>query len=86
MGDNWGASEFKNDNLGIEAPKFKSVQPPSLPISPSPVSPSSYLAALSPTQFLLNSPLFVSSPNVSLLPLFSFLLFIIFTFDITCFQ
>ena len=76
MGDhnNWGTSElslnnqYQNHNqVGLDVPKFKSVQPPSLPLSPSPVSPSSYLnfsSAFSPSE-LLNSPLFFPSPNVS---------------------
>ncbi|XP_028767554.1 probable WRKY transcription factor 33 [Neltuma alba] len=56
MDDRWTSSEI---------PKFKSTPPPSLPLSPSPLSPSSYLSfpsGFSPTQFL-SSPLFLSSPN-----------------------
>ncbi|KAK7395031.1 hypothetical protein VNO78_15573 [Psophocarpus tetragonolobus] len=68
MGDfnNWGASELNHNQVGLDVPKFKSAQPPSLPLSPSPVSPSSYLAfssAFSPSEFL-NSPLFFASPNI----------------------
>ncbi|KAI4353481.1 hypothetical protein L6164_002427 [Bauhinia variegata] len=65
MDDNntWGtaASEFKN-----EVSKFKPIPPPSLPLSPSPISPSSYLSfssGLSPSDFL-NSSLFLSSPHI----------------------
>ena len=76
MGDhnnNWGTSEFNHHNhhhhhqVGLDVPKFKSAQPPSLPLSPSPPSPSSFLAfssAFSPSEFL-NSSLFFPSPNVS---------------------
>nr|QXR38077.1 WRKY33 [Caragana korshinskii] len=64
---NWGTSELgSNHQIGLEAPKFKSVQPPSLPLSSSPISPSCYSAfssGFSPTEFLI-SPLFLSSPNV----------------------
>ncbi|CAB4284872.1 unnamed protein product [Prunus armeniaca] len=66
---NWGLSDYSSDRLmdrnGIEIPKFKSLQPPSLPMSPPPVSPSSYLAstpAFSPTDFF-SSPMFLSSSN-----------------------
>ncbi|WOK96687.1 WRKY transcription factor WRKY24 [Canna indica] len=48
---------------GIEVPKFKSVTPPSLPLSPPPISPSSYFAipaGLSPTDFLDSPVLFTS--------------------------
>uniref|UniRef100_A0A0D9WFB0 WRKY transcription factor WRKY24 n=1 Tax=Leersia perrieri TaxID=77586 RepID=A0A0D9WFB0_9ORYZ len=47
-------------------PKFKSSQPPSLPLSPPPMSPSSYFAippGLSPTE-LLDSPVLLSSSNI----------------------
>uniref|UniRef100_A0A1D1Z5I9 Putative WRKY transcription factor 33 n=1 Tax=Anthurium amnicola TaxID=1678845 RepID=A0A1D1Z5I9_9ARAE len=47
-------------------PKFKSLPPPSLPISPPPVSPSSYFAipaGLSPAE-LLDSPVLISSSHV----------------------
>ncbi|XP_022890848.1 probable WRKY transcription factor 33 [Olea europaea var. sylvestris] len=56
---NWGISD-------IEIPKYKSFQPNSLPISPPPISPSSYLAvnsSFSPS-VLLNSPVLFSSSNV----------------------
>lgn len=49
-------------------PKFKSFPPASLPISPPPVSPSSFLAfppSLSPS-VLLDSPVLFSNSNVSL--------------------
>ncbi|KAG1338087.1 WRKY transcription factor WRKY24 [Cocos nucifera] len=48
---------------GAVGPKFKSITPPSLPISPPPISPSSYFAipsGLSPTCFL-DSPVLLSS-------------------------
>lgn len=68
---NWGLSDYSSGRLmdrnGNEIPKFKSLQPPSLPMSPPPVSPSSYLAstpAFSPTDFF-SSPMFLSSSNVS---------------------
>ncbi|KAL2958114.1 hypothetical protein AAZX31_18G190000 [Glycine max] len=74
MGDhsNWETSELSHNNhhqnhqVGLDVLKFKSVQPPSLPLSPSPISPSSYLnfsSAFSPSE-LLNSPLFFPSPNI----------------------
>ncbi|XP_038980855.1 WRKY transcription factor WRKY24-like [Phoenix dactylifera] len=50
-------------NSGAAGPKFKSITPPSLPISPPPISPSSYFAippGLSPTDFL-DSPVLLSS-------------------------
>ncbi|CAI9774778.1 unnamed protein product [Fraxinus pennsylvanica] len=56
---NWGLSD-------IEIPKYKSFQPNSLPISPLPLSPSSYLAvnsSFSPS-VLLDSPVLFSSSNV----------------------
>lgn len=53
-----GSSDNRTNNFGMEVPKFKSLQPP-----PFPMSPSSYLSAfssgLSPTE-LLNSPLLFS--------------------------
>ena len=60
----WGLSDHKSDRFGNEIPKFKSLPPPSLPLSPPPLSPSSYLVGLSPTDFLM-SPLFGSNYNVS---------------------
>ncbi|KAG6640271.1 hypothetical protein CIPAW_10G161600 [Carya illinoinensis] len=60
----WGYADHRIDN---EIPKFKSFPPSSLPLSPSPLSPSSYLsfppAGLSPTDFL-SSPLFASNYNL----------------------
>ncbi|XVE97161.1 hypothetical protein REPUB_Repub02eG0287400 [Reevesia pubescens] len=66
----WGFSDHPNQSdhhkFGIEIPKFKSLAPSSLPISPTPVSPSSYLAAtpapanFSPTDFL-DSPVLFST-------------------------
>ncbi|GMY25617.1 probable WRKY transcription factor 33 [Fagus crenata] len=58
----WGLSDHKSDRFGNEIPKFKSLPPPSLPLSPPPLSPSSYLVGLSPTDFLM-SPLFGSNYN-----------------------
>lgn len=60
----WGISAPHDSH---EIPKFKSFPPASLPISPSPVSPSSFLnipPALSPS-VLLDSPVFFSTSNVS---------------------
>ncbi|XP_058737106.1 WRKY transcription factor WRKY24-like [Vicia villosa] len=57
---NWEVSELN------DVPKFKSVQPPSLPLSQSPVSSSFHLpfsSTFSPADFLI-SPFFLSSPNV----------------------
>ncbi|KAK4268498.1 hypothetical protein QN277_025149 [Acacia crassicarpa] len=63
MDDRW----LSSSSSPSEIPKFKSTPPPSLPLSPSPLSPSSYFAfsssGFSPTQFLA-SPLFLQSPNV----------------------
>ena len=56
------------DRSGSGVPKFKSLPPPSLPISPPSLSPSSYFAippGLSPAE-LLDSPVLLSSSNVSL--------------------
>uniref|UniRef100_A0A803LCX1 WRKY domain-containing protein n=1 Tax=Chenopodium quinoa TaxID=63459 RepID=A0A803LCX1_CHEQI len=53
------------DRTGSGIPKFKSLPPPSIPISPPPISPSSYFAippGLSPTD-LLDSPVLLSSSN-----------------------
>ncbi|XP_042066921.1 probable WRKY transcription factor 33 isoform X2 [Salvia splendens] len=61
----WGMnSDILNKN--IEIPKYKSFPPSSLPLSPPPVSPSSYLSippSLSPS-ILLDSPVLFSSSNV----------------------
>ncbi|KAK7339989.1 hypothetical protein VNO77_20680 [Canavalia gladiata] len=67
LNNKWGTSQLNHHQVGgeLDVPKFKSVQPPSLPLSPSPISPSSYLAfpsGFSPREFL-NSPLFLPSPN-----------------------
>jgi len=59
-----GAFSEKNAS-GV--PKFKSTPPPSLPLSPPPISPSSYFAippGLSPAE-LLDSPVLLNSSNVS---------------------
>ncbi|XP_057534493.1 probable WRKY transcription factor 25 [Amaranthus tricolor] len=63
---NQSLSDRIADRLGSGIPKFKSLPPPSIPISPPPVSPSSYFAippGLSPTD-LLDSPVLLSSSNV----------------------
>lgn len=52
---------------GVGVPKFKSAQPPSLPISPPPMSPSSYFAipaGLSPAELLDSPVLLHSSANI----------------------
>ncbi|KAI3678558.1 hypothetical protein L6452_37854 [Arctium lappa] len=54
------------ERIGSGVPKFKSIPPPSLPISPPPVSPSSYFSippGLSPAE-LLDSPVLLSSSNI----------------------
>lgn len=54
------------ERTGSGVPKFKSISPPSLPLSPPPFSPSSYFAippGLSPAE-LLDSPVLLSSSNV----------------------
>ncbi|XP_062179637.1 WRKY transcription factor WRKY24-like [Phragmites australis] len=56
---------FPRARGGNGVPKFKSAQPPSLPISPPPMSPSSYFAipaGLSPAE-LLDSPVFLTSAS-----------------------
>lgn len=70
-----GLSDRIAERTGSGVPKFKSIPPPSLPISPPPISPSSYFsipAGLSPAE-LLDSPVLLSTSNVCvfLLPLFS---------------
>ncbi|KAF8394850.1 hypothetical protein HHK36_018787 [Tetracentron sinense] len=64
-----GLSDRIADRTGSGAPKFKSIPPPSLPISPLPFSPSSYFA-ISPglsLAELLDSPALLSTSN-SILP------------------
>ncbi|KAI7736654.1 hypothetical protein M8C21_031790 [Ambrosia artemisiifolia] len=54
------------ERVGSGIPKFKSIPPPSLPISPPTVSPSSYFAipaGLSPAE-LLDSPVLLSASNI----------------------
>ncbi|KAL2470936.1 putative WRKY transcription factor 33 [Abeliophyllum distichum] len=54
------------ERTGSGVPKFKSLPPPSLPLSPPPVSPSSYFAippGLSPAE-LLDSPVLLSGSNI----------------------
>ncbi|XWS55463.1 hypothetical protein CRYUN_Cryun09bG0002200 [Craigia yunnanensis] len=66
----WGLSRHPTETdhkFGIEIPKFKSLVPSSLPISPTPIS-SSYLAtppatAFTPTEFL-DSPVFFSTSSI----------------------
>lgn len=56
------------ERTGSGVPKFKSLPPPSLPISPPAFSPSSYFAippGLSPTE-LLDSPVLLSGSSVSI--------------------
>lgn len=65
-GFSWGMnSQVVNKN--VEIPKYKSFPPSSLPLSPPPLSPSSYLSippSLSPS-ILLDSPVLFSTSNVS---------------------
>ncbi|WCJ44095.1 WRKY DNA-binding protein 33 [Euphorbia peplus] len=61
-----GLSDRISDRTGSGVPKFKSLPPPALPISPPPVSPSSYFAippGLSPTE-LLDSPVLLNSSSI----------------------
>ncbi|XVF46166.1 hypothetical protein PTKIN_Ptkin03bG0005000 [Pterospermum kingtungense] len=61
-----GLSDRIAERSGSGVPKFKSLPPPSLPISPPPVSPSSYFAippGLSPAE-LLDSPVLLNAFNV----------------------
>ncbi|KAJ6758205.1 WRKY TRANSCRIPTION FACTOR WRKY24-LIKE [Salix koriyanagi] len=54
------------ERTGSGVPKFKSIPPPSLPLSPPPVSPSYYFAippGLSPTE-LLDSPVLLNPSNI----------------------
>nr|AFK44815.1 unknown [Medicago truncatula] len=71
---NWETSELNTNNNHNHnhnnqvgpingAPKFKSVQPPSLPLSSSPSFHLPFSSTFSPTDFLI-SPFFLSSPNV----------------------
>ncbi|KAL3530948.1 hypothetical protein ACH5RR_010270 [Cinchona calisaya] len=66
MGENRGLGDRIAERTGSGVPKFKSLPPRSLPISPPPVSPSSYFAippGLSPTE-LLDSPVLLSGSNI----------------------
>ncbi|XP_010264512.1 PREDICTED: WRKY transcription factor WRKY24-like [Nelumbo nucifera] len=61
-----GLSDHIADRTGAGVPKFKSIPPPSLPISPPSISPSSYFAippGLSPAE-LLDSPVLLSASNL----------------------
>ncbi|KAL6967780.1 WRKY transcription factor [Sarracenia purpurea var. burkii] len=61
-----GLSDRIAERTGSGVPKFKSIPPPSLPISPPAVSPSSYFAippGLSPAE-LLDSPVLLSTSNI----------------------
>ncbi|RVX22786.1 WRKY transcription factor WRKY24 [Vitis vinifera] len=61
-----GLSDRIAERTGSGVPKFKSIPPPSLPISPPPISPSSYFsipAGLSPAE-LLDSPVLLSTSNI----------------------
>ncbi|KAJ1437525.1 WRKY domain [Sesbania bispinosa] len=61
-----GLSDRIAERTGSGVPKFKSTPPPSLPLSPPPISPSSYFAippGLSPAE-LLDSPVLLNPSNV----------------------
>ncbi|XP_040991934.1 WRKY transcription factor WRKY24-like isoform X1 [Juglans microcarpa x Juglans regia] len=61
-----GLSDRVAQRTGSGVPKFKSIPPPSLPISPPAVSPSSYFAipdGLSPAE-LLDSPVLLNTRNI----------------------
>nr|AKN10295.1 WRKY transcription factor 2 [Osmanthus fragrans] len=61
-----GLGERIAERTGSGVPKLKSLPPPSLPLSPAPVSPSSYFAippGLSPAE-LLDSPVLLSASNI----------------------
>ncbi|KAF5751320.1 WRKY DNA-binding protein 33 isoform 1 [Tripterygium wilfordii] len=61
-----GLSDRIAERTGSVVPKFKSIPPPSLPLSPQAVSPSSYFAippGLSPAE-LLDSPMLWSTSNI----------------------
>ncbi|PSR86214.1 WRKY transcription factor [Actinidia chinensis var. chinensis] len=61
-----GFSDRIAERSGSGVPKFKSIPPPSLPISPPPISPSAYFAippGLSPAE-LLDSPVLLSTSNI----------------------
>ncbi|KAK1384971.1 WRKY transcription factor [Heracleum sosnowskyi] len=63
---NYGLGDRIAQRTGSGVPKFKSLPPPSLPISPPFVSPSSYFSippGLSPAE-LLDSPVLLSSNNI----------------------
>ncbi|GAV58658.1 WRKY domain-containing protein [Cephalotus follicularis] len=61
-----GFSDRVAERTGSGVPKFKSIPPPSLPISPPSISPSSYFSippGLSPAE-LLDSPVLLSTSNI----------------------
>uniref|UniRef100_A0A2P2LLB8 SP8 binding family protein n=3 Tax=Rhizophora mucronata TaxID=61149 RepID=A0A2P2LLB8_RHIMU len=61
-----GLAERIAERIGSGVPKFKSIPPPSLPISPPSVSPSSYFSippGLSPAE-LLDSPVLLNPSNI----------------------
>ncbi|KAI9118990.1 hypothetical protein K1719_009665 [Acacia pycnantha] len=61
-----GLSDRIAERTGSGVPKFKSTPPPSLPLSPPTISPSSYFsipARLSPTE-LLDSPVLLNASNI----------------------
>lgn len=65
-GGSRGLADRIAERTGSGVPKFKSIPPPSLPLSPPPVSPSSYFAipaGLSPAE-LLDSPVLLASSNL----------------------
>ncbi|KAG8377088.1 hypothetical protein BUALT_Bualt09G0132000 [Buddleja alternifolia] len=66
MMNNSHSNSHNQDQKNIEIPKYKSFPPASLPLSPPPLSPSSYLSfppGLSPS-ILLDSPVLFGSSNV----------------------
>ncbi|CAL0317762.1 unnamed protein product [Lupinus luteus] len=65
-GGGGGLSDRITERTGCGVPKFKSIQPPSLPLSPALFSPSSYFAippGLSPAE-LLDSPVLLNSSHI----------------------
>ncbi|GMI96921.1 WRKY DNA-BINDING PROTEIN 33, WRKY DNA-binding protein 33 [Hibiscus trionum] len=65
-GGGYSLSDRTAERTGSGVPKFKSLPPPSLPISPPQVSPSSYFAippGLSPAE-LLDSPVLLNASNI----------------------
>ena len=72
-----GLADRIAERTGSGVPKFKSIPPPSLPLSPPAISPSAYFsipAGLSPAE-LLDSPVLLNASNVSLTLFFFFFFF-----------